>query len=114
LWKHADVAPLLSSFSETALSAARDAAPELPRALLLEGPLGNGWDERLSRLGCIALHMEQAHVNREIVRAVHDKGYKIAAWTVNDAERARRLLQWGCNALFTDAIDTLPGVLQPT
>jgi len=114
LWKHADVVPLLSSFSEAALSAAREAAPHLPRALLLEGPLADGWDEPMSRLGCVALHLQQAHVNREIIRAVHDKGYKIAAWTVNDAGRARRLLQWGCDAVFTDAIDTLPGVLQPT
>ncbi|GAA4136074.1 hypothetical protein GCM10023067_60290 [Aminobacter aganoensis] len=31
LWAGADVPPLLSSFSEEALAAARDAAPELPR-----------------------------------------------------------------------------------
>jgi len=114
LWKDADAPPLLSSFSEAALSAARDAAPGLPRALLLEGPLPCDWRERMSRFGCIALHLEQARIDPDVIQAAHGKGYKIAAWTVNDAERARRLLQWGCDAVFTDAIDTLPGVLQPT
>ena len=114
LWKDAKAPPLLSSFSEAALRAARDAAPQLPRALLLDGPLADDWSGRMSRLGCTALHLEQKHINPGVVQAVHSKGYKIAAWTVNDAERARDLLQWDCDAVFTDAIDTLPGALQPT
>ena len=36
LWRAASVPPLLSSFSEEALAAARDAVPELKRALLVE------------------------------------------------------------------------------
>ena len=36
LWRDAEMPPLLSSFSEAALDAARDAAPALPRALLLD------------------------------------------------------------------------------
>lgn len=114
LWSRASTAPLLSSFSEVALQAARDAAPGLPRALLLDGPLEPGWHEHAARLGCMALHLDQACIDPGVVRAVRDKGYKIAAWTVNDVQRAQCLLQWGCNAVFTDAIDTLPPALQPT
>ncbi|HEY5308854.1 MAG TPA: glycerophosphodiester phosphodiesterase, partial [Casimicrobiaceae bacterium] len=36
LWRDADVPPLLSSFDEASLVAARDAVPTLPRALLLD------------------------------------------------------------------------------
>ena len=36
LWRDAEVMPLLSSFSEESLAAARDAVPLLPRALLLD------------------------------------------------------------------------------
>ena len=36
LWRDAEVPPLLSSFAEDALAAARDAVPGLPRALLLD------------------------------------------------------------------------------
>ena len=53
LWADADVPPLLSSFSEEALAAARDAAPELPRALLLD-KLPGDWLDRLRALDCVA------------------------------------------------------------
>ena len=36
LWKGAQIAPLMSSFSDVALDAAREAAPELPRAFLVD------------------------------------------------------------------------------
>ncbi|HUH88850.1 MAG TPA: glycerophosphodiester phosphodiesterase family protein, partial [Pusillimonas sp.] len=114
LWQHRPVAPLLSSFSETALQAARQAAPALPRALLMPAPLSSDWVQRLERLGCVALHVEQSGIDSALVAAVHAKGYKIAGWTVNDPARAQQLLQWGCDAVFTDAIDTLPGALQLT
>lgn len=112
LWQHAPTAPLLSSFSEAALQTAGEAAPHLPRALLIDGPPQADWHERAAQLGCVAVHLPQQHIDRNTIAAVHDKGYKIAAWTVNDAKRAQLLLQWGCDALFTDAVDTLPGALQ--
>ncbi len=56
LWRDAEVPPLLSSFAEAALDAARDAAPALPRALLLD-ELPDDWLEAaraagLRRAGC--------------------------------------------------------------
>ena len=54
LWRDAEVPPLLSSFSEAALDAARDAVPGLPRALLLD-TVPADWRERLARLECVAL-----------------------------------------------------------
>lgn len=112
LWSQAASPPLLSSFSEAALLSAREAAPDLPRALLLEGPLPCDWHERAARLGCVALHLQQEHVGRRTILALHGKGYKIAVWTVNDIQRAQDLLRWGCDALFTDAFDALVPALQ--
>ena len=40
LWRDAEVPPLLSSFAEESLAAARDAVPALPRALLLDDAAG--------------------------------------------------------------------------
>ncbi|CFO03759.1 glycerophosphoryl diester phosphodiesterase [Bordetella pertussis] len=34
-------------------------------------------------------------------------GYRIAAWTVNDPARARLLLDWGMDAIFTDELATI-------
>ena len=57
LWSGAAVKPLLSSFSDLSLDAAREAAPELPRAYLGE-QLPDDWRERVMRLGCIALDLK--------------------------------------------------------
>lgn len=108
MWVHASVPPLLSSFSEIALTAALREAPELPRALLIEGELPPDWRERLSGLKCVALNMNQRYVTPDIINHVHEAGCKITAWTVNDTVRAHDLLDWGCDAIFTDEIEAIP------
>lgn len=108
LWNNPAAPPLLSSFSEPALQGAMRAAPYLPRALLLEGALPHDWSERLRRLQCIGLNIDHQHAGPELIREVHAKGYKIAAWTVNEPARARQLLDWGCDAIFTDALVLIP------
>jgi glycerophosphoryl diester phosphodiesterase len=105
LWQGAPLPPLLSSFSETALESARTAAPELPRALLIEGPVPADWQARLRGLGCGGLNIDTQYADREVVREVLAQGATLAVWTVNDANRARELLGWGCQAVFTDALN---------
>jgi len=105
LWQGA-APPLLSSFSEAALAAAHQAAPELPRALLVE-TVPADWEDRLRQHGCVALNINQKDATPERVRAVHDAGYRLCAWTVNDPERARLLLAWGVDAIFTDELATI-------
>jgi len=107
LWEGATLPPLLSSFSEAALSAARDAVPELPRALLIEKELPPDWRERAQLLECGGLNLNQAYVTPETVREVHEAGLTLAVWTVNDPARARDLLAWGCDAVITDEIETI-------
>ena len=95
--------PLLSSFAEEALAAALQAAPELPRALLVE-KVPADWLARLQKYQCVALNINQKDATRELIDAVHAAGYRIAAWTVNDPERARLLLDWGIDGIFTDEL----------
>jgi glycerophosphoryl diester phosphodiesterase len=107
LWAAATLRPLLSSFSEAALEAARAAAPDLPRALLIEGPVPSDWRARQTGLGCIGLNIDTLHADRAVVRDILDQGATLSVWTVNDPERARELLSWGCQAVFTDALDSV-------
>lgn len=110
LWEGADLPPLLSSFSEQALAAARDTVPELPRALLIEKELPPDWRERVRWLECRGLNLNDRYLTREIVEQVRDAGLSLAVWTVNDPARARELLAWGCNAIITDEVVTMaPG-----
>lgn len=106
LWKNVRTPPLLSSFSEEALAAAHVAAPELPRALLVDR-VPTDWHERLVRHDCRALNVNQKHLTHDLVLAVHALGYEIATYTVNDPARARMLLDWGVDGVFTDELASI-------
>jgi glycerophosphoryl diester phosphodiesterase len=104
LWRNAPVPPLLSSFSEEALGAAHDAAPELPRALLLE-KIPADWGERLSRLDCVAIDPDYRELTAKLVGAAREAGYKVMTYTPNDPRVVARLFGWGVDCIITDAID---------
>ena len=106
LWRGAVVPPLLSSFSEEALAAARDAVPELKRALLVER-IPPDWQARLERLGCVALDSDYRELDARVVTAAHDAGYKVVTYTPNDPDVVARLVQWGVDCVITDAIDVI-------
>ncbi|MBV6272052.1 glycerophosphodiester phosphodiesterase [Alcaligenaceae bacterium CGII-47] len=115
LWQHANLPPLLSSFSEIALDAARAASPQLPRALLIEGPIPRDWHNRMRALGCQGINIDDRETSRELVEEILARGCTLAVWTVNTPQRARELLQWGCHAIFTDDITrTNPSVIGST
>ena len=105
LWRDAEVPPLLSSFSEDALDAARAAAPALPRALLIEDALPSDWKERLARLGCIALDIDHELLDADTVKRVRAAGYRVLCYTPNDAARIAELAGWNVDGIITDAVD---------
>jgi glycerophosphoryl diester phosphodiesterase len=104
LWRDTDVPPLLSSFSEDALAAAGAAAPALPRALLLD-ELPPDWQDRLTRLGCVALVIDHEALSADSVKQIHRAGYRLLTYTPNDPERVAELGAWGVDSIITDAVD---------
>ncbi len=104
LWRDAQVQPLLSSFCEDALIAAREAVPDLPRALLVEAVPAD-WRERLERLECAALDTDHEALDADLVRAVHAAGCRVLCYTPNDLARVRELAEWGVDGIITDAVD---------
>ena len=109
LWSGAPVMPLLSSFSEAALEAAREAAPDLPRALLGDRLPGD-WRARVERLGCIAVDLDHSLITEERADRFRAAGLRIVAWTVNDPARVAELLGWGVDTVITDAVDAIPAL----
>jgi glycerophosphoryl diester phosphodiesterase len=101
-----DRVPLLSSFSEDALAAARQVAPQLPRACLMDR-LAPDWERRAQAVDAVALHLNQRHLARAQAEAVKAAGYGLFCYTVNMPERARELLGWGVDAFCTDRIDLI-------
>lgn len=105
LW-HTQTAPLLSSFSLEALEAAKRAAPELPRGLLL-----HEWDDELQQMAealeCVSLHLNHQLLTEARVVQLKAAGFRLMAYTVNQPARAKALLSWGVDAICTDRIDLL-------
>jgi glycerophosphoryl diester phosphodiesterase len=108
LWKGARIQPLLSSFSDVALDAARSVAPHLLRAMLYEEIPAN-WKDQLARLGCAAIDTDYRKLDASLVAAAHQAGYKVLAYTPNDVASISRLVSWKVDGIITDAID----VVQP-
>jgi glycerophosphoryl diester phosphodiesterase len=106
LWHGAGMPPLISSFKESALEAAREFAPALPRALL-QDKLTADWQDRLARLDCVALDANYRELTPEVVQAAHSNGYRVACYTPNDPATARDLAGWGVDCIITDAIDRI-------
>jgi glycerophosphoryl diester phosphodiesterase len=104
LWQGAAVPPLLSSFNPEALRAAREAAPELPRALLLDEPWP-GWDDAARRLQPVAVITNHQIMNRPLRQRLRAAGWRALCYTVNEAADAERLLALEIDGLITDAVD---------
>ncbi|WP_295856492.1 glycerophosphodiester phosphodiesterase [uncultured Xylophilus sp.] len=104
LWADAAVPPLLTSFKPEALAAARDAAPDLPRGLLLDA-LRAGWREEAVALGCVAVVCQFGLWTAETVAAVHADGLRALSYTVNDPAPAQWLDGLGTDGIITDRVD---------
>lgn len=110
LWSTAEAASsgsrlLLSSFELAALAAARQAAPDLPRALLID-ELRPTCLEEARQFACHALVLDHTLVDGPaLIARIH--ALDMAAWvyTVNETARAGTLLNWGIDAIITDAVD---------
>lgn len=108
LWKNR-TPPLLSSFSDDALAAAQAAARHLPRGLLLR-EVSSDWRGRVERLACESVHVLHTALTAANVAEFRTAGLRVMAYTVNDPERARMLLDWGVDAVCTDRLDAIgPG-----
>ena len=98
--------PLLSSFSIEALQAAREAAPELARGLLVDA-LPPEWLAQARALDVVAMHCDHMPLTREQVQAIKAEGYGVFCYTVNTQARASELLEWGVDGFCTDRIDAI-------
>ena len=72
--------------------------------------------ERFLRPAYDALQVPLSHrglpvVTRRFVRAAHNVGVRVDAWTINEAEEMRRLLDLGVDVIMTDRPETLADVL---
>jgi glycerophosphoryl diester phosphodiesterase len=103
---------VLSSFSIEALETAQALAPAWPRGLITGTPPPN-WKEILSALGCVSLHCVASSVTPSLVEEVHEAGFRLLVWTVNDIRKARSLFALGIDGIITDDPAALTGEFGP-
>jgi glycerophosphoryl diester phosphodiesterase len=114
LWDSPAPRLLFSSFRPEALQGARETAPQIPRALLLD-TLWPGWREMAQALGCVAVVTNYTLMDAALIEGLHGAGLRGLCYTVNDPAEAQRLLRLGIDGLITDAVDRFsPGVAGPT
>jgi glycerophosphoryl diester phosphodiesterase len=104
LWQGQAAPPLLTSFQPDALAGAREAAPGLPRGLLLD-QLHDGWLDSARQLGCAAVVCNHALWDAATVQAVRVAGLRALSYTVNDEWAAERLIALDTDGIITDRID---------
>ncbi|MDD7466187.1 MAG: glycerophosphoryl diester phosphodiesterase [Actinomycetaceae bacterium] len=95
---------IISSFSQLILQLFRDRAPKLPRACLYETvALYDDWRSVLEILEATYIHPEDTGLTASRIQEFRQAGYGVNVWTVNSAERANQLFNWGATGIFTDS-----------
>ncbi len=107
-WPSDKQPPVITSFSRVALAAAKDAMPEWPRGLCFE-LLPEDWTEAIDALGATIVCPNSDRLTADQAASMVAAGLEVMAWTVNDLDQARKLIQWGVSSLCTD----VPQELRP-
>jgi glycerophosphoryl diester phosphodiesterase len=93
--------PLISSFLDEALGAARACAPSIARGLLFRAVPRN-WRAHAEKLDCATIHADHRGLHPALIAEIRQAGYALLAYTVNDATRASALFGWGVTSVFSD------------
>ena len=98
--------PLLSSFKDASLAAAREAAPEFVRAILLD-EIKDDWRQRAEAVGAAGVNTSGKRLTAVQAVAIRKAGYTLSVYTINDGDVARALVGMGVDCVITDAPDVI-------
>jgi glycerophosphoryl diester phosphodiesterase len=105
-WPSSLPPPLLSSFKEASLVAARDAAPEFARAILL-GELKDDWRARAEAVGALGVNTNGEKLAALRAREVKQAGFALSVYTIDDPALAQALVAMGVDCVITDKPDVI-------
>lgn len=107
-WPSDKPPPVITSFSRVALAAAKEESPEWARGLCFE-LLPEDWEDALGSLDASLVCPNAERLKADQCASMVAAGFEVMAWTVNDVDQARKLMQWGVNSLCSD----IPQDLRP-
>ncbi|TAJ42645.1 MAG: glycerophosphoryl diester phosphodiesterase [Reyranella sp.] len=102
--------PLLSSFKAASLVAAREAAPEFARAILL-GRIEKNWRARAEEVGAVGVNTNGAKLTAPQAVDIRKAGYALSVYTIDDGAVAKALIGMGVDCIITDAPDVILAAL---
>jgi glycerophosphoryl diester phosphodiesterase len=68
-------------------------------------------DDLLEELAVEYFNPPWEHVGAKVVESMHERGYKVSTWTVDDPREMRRLTDLGVDAVVTNRVSELVGLL---
>ncbi len=110
-WPSSLPPPLLSSFKDRSLAAAREAAPEFARAILLD-ELAGDWRSRTDRVGAVGVNTNGEKLTAVRAREVKQAGFALSVYTIDDPALARTLVGMGVDCVITDMPDVILAALK--
>jgi glycerophosphoryl diester phosphodiesterase len=102
--------PLLSSFKDASLAAARAAGPEFDRALLV-GRVEDDWRLRAEAVAAAGINTDGKRLTAVRAVEIRRAGYALGVYTINDGDVARALVGMGAQCIITDAPDVILAAL---
>ena len=100
--------PLISSESIHCLKALHNQKMHWPSAYITSKERGD-WKKAVEEFGCQSLHIDHHFLSQRWIKQIKDRGLYIAAYTINDRERALQLFDWGIDSIFSDDPQLLKG-----
>jgi glycerophosphoryl diester phosphodiesterase len=106
VWPKDAPLPFISSFSPEALVQARKVVPNWPRGYL-SPYVTQAKIVAAQKLGCASFGLALKRVDAKSIAQLHDSGFLVFVYTVNDRNEAERLFALGVDGLFSDRPDEI-------
>ena len=99
------------SFDHRCVRSLGELAPEVSRAILVAETAPVAPSDLIRRAGATVYCPHVEFLDELQVKQIHDEGFQVIPWTVNDPVDWQKLLEWGVDGITTDFPDRLAELL---
>ncbi|WP_188454946.1 glycerophosphodiester phosphodiesterase [Virgibacillus oceani] len=92
---------IISGFNHYSLRKIHELNPDIECAILYLEKLFKPWDYA-AIIGARGLHPHSPKTDRAMITEAEQKGFPVRVYTVNQEERMKQLIEYGCSAIITD------------
>lgn len=103
-----DIDLIISSFNPIMLEKMYALRPDLKYAVLFEHTaIQDDWNLIMQACHAKIIHPDDRDLTQEKIQMMKKYHYQINVWTVDDVQRAKQLLDWGVDGIFTNKADQM-------